>query len=241
MSAHELDTIMTIASSINRVIETYSDDPRLKAIEGRSCVYRAALTRVLLTRQGITNTFWTGDVRWAAQAKDPDIKTRYLDCFERDAAQGDLGGHVCNLAQLHDGTCWLVDITMDQFYREAVISEGSQLPAIQPPPVLLALTPNKRLDAIKKSGWVLRKQFSNSTIWCEYRYDSLMGFRRLLKLHNQGQETGLDVTRWPDVYKDIVTLFDFRMNILVTLPSVTSTAKYYELKTTPLKSGSEEL
>ncbi|WP_372997788.1 hypothetical protein [Marinobacter sp.] len=241
MSAHQLDTIMTIASSINRVIETYADDPRLEAIEGRSCVYRAALTRVLLTRQGITNMFWTGDVRWAAEAKDPHSKTRYLDCFERDAAQGDLGGHVCNLVQLRDGTCWLVDITMDQFHREAVKREGSQLPAIEPPPVLLALTPNKRLDAITKSGWVLRKQFSNSTTWCEYRYDSLMGFRRLRKLHNQGQETGLDVTRWPDVYKDILTLFDFRMNILAPHRSLTSTANYHELKITSLMSGSEEL
>ncbi|GBO90176.1 hypothetical protein [Marinobacter salsuginis] len=222
MSAHELDVIMTIASSINQVLEEYRDDPRLSAIHGRSCVYRAALTRALLTRQGITNTFWSGGVRWAATGQPP----RYLDCFERDAAKGDLGGHVCNLAQLRDGTCWLLDITMDQFHRCATIRDGVDLPAIQPPQILLALTPNKRFEAIKKSGWLFYRAFPGTNTWCEYRYESLIGFRRLRKLYNQGQETGLNAQRWPDVYRDILTRLDFRLHTLATLPSVADTANY---------------
>ena len=189
MSAHELDVIMTVASSINQVLGEYSDDPRLKAIEGRSCVYRAALTRSLLTQQGLTNTYWTGNVRWAAEAKasqdNESPRARFLDCFERDAEQGDLGGHVCNLVQLQDGTCWLLDIPMDQFVRQSEVRDGQMLPAIVPPAVLVALTPNKRFEAIKKTGWVLRKEFM-ANAWCEYSYDTLIGFRRLRRLHKQG-------------------------------------------------------
>ena len=243
MSTFELDTIMTIASSINQVFCEFSDDPRLMAIQGRSCVYRAALTRALLTRQGITNTFWTGDVRWASKSESgntPSSKVRYLDCFERDAAQGDLGGHVCNLVQLNDGTCWLVDITMDQFQRSAERREDLWLPAIKPPSILMALTPNKRLETIKKSGWALRKTFSSTSTWCEYNYDTLIGFRRVRKLHKQGKDTGLNALRWPDIYQEILSRFDSRMATLATLPSASELANYHELKVTPQKAGSEK-
>lgn len=200
MSAFEVDTVMMVGRSVREVLAGHWKDPRLSPILESADIYSAAMNRAFLDRLGINNKFWTGNVQWAS---DETGNTAPVS-------------HVCNVLQLSDRTCWLLDNSP----AKPCLQRGptNAVPATtdsESAEVIFFLTHGKRLDDTTKPGWGWQHKIPTSKQARIYKSRALANMRSLQKAQANGLPTALEVDQCPDILAQIQEVIEERMQHLL--------------------------
>jgi hypothetical protein len=202
MSVFEVDAVLTVGRAVREVLSGQRSDPRLLPIVDSADIYSAAMNRALLQRLGIENKLWTGNVQWepASGTADPPASDK----------------HACNVVQLSDRTCWILDnAPVEPFHQRNTNEAVAPSASIKSPEVIFFLTRSKRLDDTTQPGWRWRYQAAASKRTRIYKYKALESMRSLRRIQTSGGLTALQVDRCPEIFTQIQESIEERIRQLL--------------------------